>query len=258
MFKLRNFALLLVAAVALSACTIRTHAETVVDEDGSGALSMVIAFDEEMRELLESESDEPIDWTDPSSFDEDAVLDMSELPETAEIEAYEVEDFQGFRVIIPFANPEELNSLATEVFSEGGAESGSMSLVIDDDDTVTFDADGGFFDMADSADLGEDMGDIPSGMLGDLFDIQFSVSLPGEVTEHNADEVLEDGTLVWSPSFDDVSATAPHAVAQLGAATGWLWWVLGAVVLIGLIAFGFYATRRPAKTVAPSEPRTES
>ena len=64
------FALFAALLLLLSACKIRMDVGVEVNEDGSGSLSVTQAFDEEFRELLEENSGEPVDFTDPETLKE--------------------------------------------------------------------------------------------------------------------------------------------------------------------------------------------
>jgi len=64
------FALFAALLLLLSACKIRMDVGVDVNEDGSGSLSVTQAFDEEFRELLEENSGEPVDFTDPETLKE--------------------------------------------------------------------------------------------------------------------------------------------------------------------------------------------
>ncbi|MFP3915091.1 MAG: hypothetical protein ACLFWM_09470, partial [Actinomycetota bacterium] len=110
-------------ALLTSACTMRGLVGLDVEADGSGTFSVTIALDEELRTLLEEDSEEPIDWTDPSSFEgEDSPADLvDEFPEGASISPYTDEDFEGFTVDVAFSSLEELEEILAETSTEGEA-----------------------------------------------------------------------------------------------------------------------------------------
>jgi hypothetical protein len=59
--------------------------------------------------------------------------------------------------------------------------------------------------------------------------------MPGSVVEHNADEVRNDGSLVWNiPLTGSIDV---FAESNTGSGTSaWVWWVLLGVLTIGIIA----------------------
>jgi flagellar biosynthesis/type III secretory pathway M-ring protein FliF/YscJ len=61
------------------------------------------------------------------------------------------------------------------------------------------------------------------------------VTMPGTVTEHNADEVRSDGTLVWKIPF--TGSTEIVAASEFGSSSSsWILLIVLAVVIVGVIA----------------------
>jgi hypothetical protein len=72
----------------------------------------------------------------------------------------------------------------------------------------------------------------PSEITADLFSARVLVTMPGSVTEHNADEVTGDGTLVWNLPLSgsvDVFATSTFG----NTAPTWFWFVVGGILIFG-------------------------
>jgi|FLYL01.1.fsa_nt_gi PBP1b-binding outer membrane lipoprotein LpoB len=61
---LAHLAALTFLALFLSGCTVRAWVSVDVAADESGTFEVTMAFDQELRAVIESESPEPIDWTD--------------------------------------------------------------------------------------------------------------------------------------------------------------------------------------------------
>ena len=170
------------SAFVLTGC-IRVELSFSVEEDGSGVVDMVVAVDES---LLAAANESP----------EDMLGDVDDLPPGAVVDAYREDGFVGQRMTVPVADME----LAAE--SLGGAD--------DMTDAVDFgfvrEGDGWRFTM-DAPPLGEELagesGDFTAGMTAAIVntaEFRVRVSLPGEITEHNADRI-ENGVLVWELDF---------------------------------------------------------
>jgi len=169
-------------AIVLTGC-IRVEMSFTVDEDGSGAVEMVVAVDES---LLTAADESP----------DDMLGDVDDLPPGAVVDAYREDGFVGQRIRVPVADME----LAAE--SLGGAD----DLTDAADFGFVREGDGWRFTM-DAPPLGEELagenGDSTAGMTAAIVntaEFRVRVSLPGEITEHNADRI-ENGVLVWELDF---------------------------------------------------------
>jgi len=182
-------------AIVLTGC-IRVEMSFTVDEDGSGAVEMVVAVDES---LLTAADESP----------DDMLGDVDDLPPGAVVDAYREDGFVGQRITVPVADME----LAAE--SLGGAD--------DMTDAVDFgfvrEGDGWRFTM-DAPPLGEELaganGDFTAGMTAAIVntaEFRVRVSLPGEISEHNADRI-ENGVLVWELDFLDTEPRTLSARSQ--------------------------------------------
>ena len=170
--------LMALCAFVLTGC-IRVELSFTVDADGSGAVDMVVAVDE----ALLAASDESA---------EDVFGDDDDLPPGAVVDEYREDGFVGQRMSVPVPDMEQ----AAE----------SLGGVDDMTDSADFDfvreGDSWRFTM-DMPPLGEELagenGDFAAGMTAAVVnsaEFRVRVSLPGEVTEHNADRI-ENGVLVW-------------------------------------------------------------
>ena len=91
----------------------------------------------------------------------------------------------------------------------------------------------------DAQDIGELGGEglpiDPSQLTDEFFSANVVVTMPGTVTEHNADEVRSDGTLVWKIPF--TGSTEIVAASEFGASSSsWILLIVLAVVVVGVIA----------------------
>ena len=187
--------LTVLCAFALTGC-IRLEVTFTVEEDGSGAMEMVVAGDEALLALSEQSPDEFIGNAD-------------ELPPGAVVDQYREDGFVGQVVRVPIPDME----LAAE----------SLGSADDLTDAADFgfvrEGDGWRFTM-EMPPLGEELagenGELAAGLAAALLDeasFRVRVLLPGDVTEHNADRV-EDGVLVWDLDWTSMEPRTLSARSQ--------------------------------------------
>lgn len=202
----------------LSACRIESNILLDISEDGSAIVGAEIGFDEEMLDLVSQGGGDPSDI-------------LGELPDLGgegvePIERVEGDmTYYGAQTSIDDLSTYDFNGLQGETFSEFSYEF--------DDSSATLAA---RVESTGIGDLGgEDLPIDPSEITGDIFSANVIVMMPGTVTEHNADEVRSDGSLVWKLSFTgtkDIFATATFGEPS----SNWIWFVIGGVLLLGVIA----------------------
>lgn len=245
--------LLLVAALALlmSACTMRALVGVTVNADGSGVFEVSMAFDEELRTLMEQDSEEPIDWSDPGAFEgEDSPADMlGDLPDSASVSPYSEGDFEGFTVSVDFSSLEELNQVLSEA-SEDDAEAFPFEITEPEEGRFELATHGDVFGETDTSEDEFEM--IPESMLADLFDMQLHVRLPGEVISTNAEETTEDGVMVWQLNPMAEEQVRPEAVSEVGSSSMTAIFVVLAVLAIGAVVAVVVFLRRGSAEVEPS------
>ena len=187
--------LMALCAFVLTGC-IRLEVTFTVEEDGSGAMEMVVALDEALLALSEQSPD-------------DLTGNVDDLPPGATVDEYREDGFVGQVVSVPIPDM----TRAAE----------SLGSVDDMTDVTDFgfvrEGDGWRFTM-DVPPLGEELtgenGDA-AGLAAALLDeasFRVRVSLPGEITEHNADRV-EDGVLVWDLDWTSMEPRTLSAHSQM-------------------------------------------
>lgn len=253
---LTRLAVFSVVALLLSGCTLRTWFDINVEEDGSGSFEVTMAFDEEFQALMEQETEGEVDWTDPESWEETdgAGFSPEEFPEGAEIRPYTEDGFEGFTVSVPFDSLEEFDEMVGEM--QEGSEDAFPFHVTSSDGRFELTTEGEIFEAAEEELSGEDAEMIPDEMLARLFDIQVRASLPGELVSHNADEVTEDGTLVWRVDPLAEREETPQAVSEVSQGSWLIWILIGAVVVVAA-AVAVIALRRMQTPEPKSEPEPE-
>ena len=193
----------LLAFAALASSCIRAEIAIRVNDDGSGTVSVLTAFDRSLMEAFGEDAAAAGAGFDPSVFTE---IDEAELPPGASVEPYEDGDFLGTRVTIPFASDADVAASIERAFAAAGGDGG---LTGDDGAFRRFvlerDGDGWRFDAemdpasSELAAGGDDsFGEELAQFLFQDASFVVRLTLPGEIVEHNADETGPQGELVWN------------------------------------------------------------
>ena len=226
--------LLTAAALVLVTTACRAEANFLVDvaEDGSGDITVEFGLDEELLELVEG-------------FGGGTEELFGAVPEGQDVETRTDGDMTYFATTESFADPQGLIE-TTGILEDSGAAFTQLDLVVADG-AATLDA---VIETPNATEAIEGLGG--SGLGGfeiadDFFTSALIVSLPGELDESNADEVLADGRLKWDVPLLGGTVTV-HAVTSSGGGElpwGLILGVLGAIVVIG---GALWLTRRNKKS----------
>jgi hypothetical protein len=205
-------------ALLLSACRIESNILLDISEDGSATVGAEIGFDEEMLDLVSQGGGDPSDI-------------LGELPELGGESVEPIERVEGDMTY--YGAQTSIDDLSTYDFDVPQGETFSEFSYEFDDSTATLAA---RVEATGIDDLGgEDLPIDPSEITGDIFSANVIVKMPGTVTEHNADEVRSDGSLVWELSLTGTKEI--FATATFGESSqDWIWLIVGGVLLLGVIA----------------------
>jgi hypothetical protein len=205
-------------ALLLSACRIESNIILDINEDGSATVGAEVGFDEEMLDLMSQSGGDPSDL-------------LSDLPDLGGDGVEPIERVEGDMTF--YGAETTVENLSTYDFDGLQGESFSEFSYVFDDNSATLAAQ---VDATGIGDLGG--GDLPidpSEITADIFAARVIVSMPGSVTEHNADEVSGDGTLIWNLPLSgslDIFATS-----TFGSTTpSWIWFIVGGMLIVGIIA----------------------
>lgn len=211
----------LVALVILTtACRLETNVIIEVQDDGSGTVTTELGLDEEMQGLLESFG---------GGEDILAGLDFGTAnPTETRVEG----DMTFFGASQSFTDVAEVQTLLDENQDQASFEEFELSV---DEDGATLVARTGPLSAQDGLDP-ESLPFDPSQLTDDVFAANIFVSMPGRVTQHNADEVMADGRLRWSISLTDPLDIEAEATFG-GGGVPWLPIGIAAVVVLGLGGF---------------------
>jgi len=213
--------LLVIAGIALLAVACRAEMNVLVDinEDRSSTATFEFGLDDEFRGIIESSG---------GSAD-DLLSEMDLGAEGGEPVTRTEGDMTYTGIKMAFA---DIDDMAAELAGDQGADElfNDFSFEMDDSTAEV---------KASITAPEQDAGDLPidpSDLTDDVFAANFILSMPGTVVEHNADEVLADGSLRWDLPImggsKDVYARSDFG----GTSIPWLWIILGIVLIVGVIA----------------------
>jgi len=232
---MRKFMMLIaLLTIVLAGCRVESNVILEIEEDGSALVGAEVGFDDEFRALLEDSGASPDElFTDLPTFGDDVVA---------------IERTDGDMTYVGAAST--VDDLSN--FAENSAELGTFSSFSYefDDSGATLNA---TLSAADVGDLGGgDFGDLgidPSQITDEFFSANVVVTMPGEVTESNADVIRSDGTLVWKVPFSGSAQIT--AVSTFGSsAVNWVLIILVGLLLVGVIAVvaALVMSRRQSQT----------
>jgi hypothetical protein len=225
-----------VLALLTVACRAEVNVVVEVEEDGSGIYAAEVGLDDELQELFANFGAESNDFL--GNFDLD-------LPETSETSERVEGDMTYFVTTFTFGTVEELDAVIESASAEAGNRFENFSLTVSDDGAV-LDAEIVVPDVTEGLSQAEGLGLDPTQLTDEFFSVNVIVGMPGSVEESNADRTLPDGRLQWALPLTGGKVDM-HAVSSTGS-SGFPWWILGVLVLIGFAALvGWYFLRRSSQ-----------
>lgn len=179
--------LLVIMALVLGACRGESVTRLRISPEGTATVISEFAFDEEALEIIGGADDTPADVLAALA----EYIDPSALPVAApdvEPEQFQRGDLQGIRVTIPGLNPAEVAAQ----LSSGSSIIEDLILSLEDGRLVMS---GRTRDVSDF-ERARLLSLVP-GDLSEIVAVVLQVEVPGTVTDHNADRVLDGGVLEW-------------------------------------------------------------
>lgn len=229
----RLWLLALTAALFTTACRMEANVLIDLNPDESGSFEVELGLDEELQTQISEQLGVTIDFGDLLSGG------VTDQPGAAVTQRTDGDmSFSGAR--FSFNNQAELQ----EVLSAGAGDGGDVTVVWSDD-SVTIDAflggsaaglglgglADGFGNLGGGLDL--DGLDVAGGLA--LADAFFSgsviVSMPGEITSHNANRVMDDGRLQWDLTLDGSDTIISATSDRSGGGGGFPLWALILIVV---------------------------
>jgi hypothetical protein len=242
---------LLVLTLVLTGCKIRFDSVTTVEADGSGTLALEISLDEEFRQLIEESGE-------GSFFDLEQ--DLQDIPGGWTASEFSRGEFEGVRISAAFSDFADLDRRLAQLTEADGEEVAPSFLQVSglsrDGDRFTFrtELEGleeGLTDLGATeggGDLGFEGFD-PASLFGEVFEIRYLVTLPGEITSHNAN-VVEGNTLIWNIGITDEGRVL-SAESDAGSGSAWGGWLAIAAIVVALGLLGFVALQWSRRRGAP-------
>ncbi len=227
--RLSNWLIIGVAVLVLAACELRVHTDLMIEEDGSGRLSIELSVDEELAMLA------------GGALGGEQAIDDEMTPAGWQAEVVTGGGYEGVRAWKDFETLEDLHQIVALPALVGDFPGADLFSFLTDiapdreDDTFTF-------QLVIPDDLAglvqEEMQASPMpldlAMLDEIFDIRLTVVLPGDLVISNANTEVGN-TLVWNISLGD-GGRELHAVSELPGPDRSRFFVWGAIVLAVLVA----------------------
>ncbi len=172
---------LLVALLAVLASGCRADVQLFLNviEDGSGDLSVEVGVDDELDQLITQ-------FFGPS----EEVLPSLDLGIDGERSTRTQGDLTIYTTTVAFAETSEIPSAAAGNFTDFSLEVTDAGSAFEATLDITGEIDPSQFPVD------------PAAIDGESLTTSVTVSLPGESVDHNADQVLEDGRLLWTVPLD--------------------------------------------------------
>ncbi len=228
-----------------------------LNEDDTFDGSVVMAFSDEMAQSLDMDPQEM--WDQMGSEME------SDLPDGATQEPYAQDGYTGTKITYADQPISQLDTGATD----------SISVTREGDEYVV----SGSMDMTGeefNPETGDAAGDEMTRQMMDSLDIKVAITFPGEVAESNG--TVDGNTVTWTPVVGEVNEMTARGSAVAGGSAGtgdegsdeatdsdgatapdggesasdssdsgslaWLWFVIGGVVLLGIIGLVLWLVLR--------------
>ncbi len=240
----RYYVLIALLAILTTGCRAEVRLLLDVSENGSGTLAAEVGINQQLRDLI-----------DTLAGDSESIISGLDLGLDGEGSTRVDGEMTVYTTEVAFDDVAKVSESAAGNFT-------SFTLDMTDDGT-SLEA---TLDLAGELDLSQfpiDPGEIDSAAL----EARVIVSLPGEVGEHNADQVLADGRFAWDIPLDDelymfASTVYPKA--------SFPWWLVGLLALSVALAGAVWMAavrrdkkkdttrRRPAPTPPPIDGTTSA
>ncbi len=212
---MKRFSILIaVLAVLATGCRAEVRLLLDVTEDGSGTLAAEVGINQQLRDII-----------DQLAGDGDAIIAGLDLGLVGESSTRVEGDMTVYTTRIAFDDVDTVPEAAAGDFT-------SFSVELTDAGT-SLEA---TLDLAGELDLSQfpiDLGGIDTETL----QARILLSLPGEVADHNADEIMPDGRFAWDIPLDDelyMYATTLYPKASFP------WWLVGLLALSAALAAGVW------------------
>jgi len=231
---MKRFALLVaLLAVLISGCRAEVRLLLDVSEDGSGTVTAEVGINNQLRDLI-----------DQLAGDSETIISGLDLGLEGDGTTRTEGEMTVYATQAAFDDEADIATAAAGNFT-------SFTLEITDDGT-SLEA---TLDVAGELDLSQ-FPVAPNTIDAETLEAHIIVSLPGDITDHNADEITSDGRFSWDIPFDGELYMFANTVYPKA---GFPWWLIGLLALSGGLAFGVWiaAVRREKKDSGSHRPAPE-
>ncbi|MDH3306636.1 MAG: hypothetical protein OEO77_03845 [Acidimicrobiia bacterium] len=216
MRRIRLLFLLALVVFTITSCKVKVAQETFVLDDGSGEVVVVVMLDEELRELVgfvDAESTFALAGGVPEGFSVANVIDG---------------EFQGARAVRTFADLDEFADVIADITASSDLVE-ALSLERQGNQYRYEATIGNIQDVAAAANLPG----VTAETFDEFFEIRLSLLLPGDLADHNADEVSPAGSLAWFIHGDDSGRVLTATSRVTSPLVPWALGLAGLLVLVG-------------------------
>lgn len=244
---------LMLLALLATGC-IKVEGEIVVEDDGSGNVTLLTAIDSEgalaaiAEEFGEAAAEgSPQDACD--EFTEEMMTDTDGLPPGATVSEYEEDGFCGAQVTYSLDASTDHSAQISTVF-----DGGSPRLFKQDENWI-------FETRLDTSDITDETEGAPDAFVEELFgdaSVRFIVDLPGNAIDgqNNATSV-DGGRFTWDIDLNNpeerlFAQTAPGGGG--GSGLGMILVIVAVLALLAAAAWWFLTQRKPAADAVATEP----
>lgn len=254
---MRKLFLLLVPLAALLAGCFTVESNYVVNDDGSGTYTMRFAIPAEVIQALSSMGGASGEFPSSEEMENDPEMEAlrDALGDRGSVTVFSNEDEGfGFTMTVNVPASDDFTAALEGVLADLPQDSelptnqvstvAPMPSIKRSGDTWTFSQELPSLSGEDFGSLtGDDQAAGFASMSADQSSVTITVSLPGEVTDHNADEVRSDGTLVWTQQGIDGGRTlTAESDATAGGGGGMtviliVAGILAAALLVAVLAY---------------------
>ena len=237
-------ALIALLGLFASACELRADLRLELNADQSGQVVLSFGLDEEFQALIESGGESVED----SLFGEDNPF--GELPDT-EQRTYTEDDFTYYEATAPFTDLENLRQLGDQEEAENIVDEFNIRYT-EDTASVSAEIDLGEITGGDLED--DQLAGIGADAIAQFFKIRIQVAMPGEVTRHDADRVLDDGSLEWDiPLTGGEQTLSIEAQSNLTSGGGFPGGLIAVLIIVAAALVVFLVARNRSSGSPPTD-----
>ncbi len=212
---------LVAAALLFLTSCYRIDTNLTVENDGSGQLGYVLAFNYEAFATLDESG-----ASDRDEFCAEATADQTDIPENATAEEYDEDGYCGIRVTVDIPASDDFGEALREAADDGSDASNDLqdfeiTKTADDQWSFYLSLEGSELDGLETApDDGSEEAE-QFRIIQETLEIRYNIELPGEAGDHNADSASSsDGKTRFEWEIDPYASLEPLTAETVPASGG--------------------------------------